>query len=470
MAKVSRFLFLIVVSLCLLVGATMPGQALAQYSSVLVDLYKDESFTIQDYEENATDYSVNLIQIAESVDKELFVYLYVPSTIQTDIKATTINISTELHDNLSFKNYKLDYIDGSGVLQKYKVRGLRVCDDPIRYYEISSIYRAWDLRFDEPAEGDNTISEVAFAVSKRYTFVENGGETVVLLTDIETIEITDKYVGFVRYQAGNSGWVHNNADRHFVAFNTNKNISKLIEADVYFSKQKVLTKYLAGQSSPHIKEYGEIEEKLSYLSIEHGTVSVTVANKGLIGVNHSQFKYEWPEIQTTDKFINSVNVENIYKGALFNTYVQSKITEEGISSLRNKQWVLSFDSTEYTKTNYVGGYGYDFYNVSDVSVLRLKFVSEDKIYNLGVIDNKQTGNGSPDNVNKVKTQLSFLATILTIAGLFILALILFPWVPQILNFLIKVVKLLAKGVWKILQGIWWVVSKPLDLFDDGRKK
>lgn len=461
MAKVSRFLFLIVVSLCLLVGATMPGQALAQYSSVLVDLYKDESFTIQDYEENATDYSVNLIQIAESVDKELFVYLYVPSTIQTDIKATTINISTELHDNLSFKNYKLDYIDGSGVLQKYKVRGLRVCDDPIRYYEISSIYRAWDLRFDEPAEGDNTISEVAFAVSKRYTFVENGGETVVLLTDIETIEITDKYVGMLRYRT--AGVTQSGTDNHFVAFNTNINMERLLEADVYYTSQSVYEN--SNDSSP---SFGDISA--NYVQLSHDDKFSVQATNGWF----KHWKYEWNKIQTINEFITTESRDFIFKGA-FNTTVKTAITDEGYQDLQGMQWVLRFAETDYDDSYYQGSMltrrEQNYTITGDVTILRLKYEVDGETYNLGVIDNKQTGDGQADNETSVKVKISgWFATFLTIVGLFILALILFPWVPQILNFLIKVVKLLAKGVWKILQGVWWVVSKPLDLFDDGRKK
>ena len=49
------------------------------YSGVLDDLQKDDSFDESHYPAIADDYSLKLIQIAESVDGELFLYVYQPS-------------------------------------------------------------------------------------------------------------------------------------------------------------------------------------------------------------------------------------------------------------------------------------------------------------------------------------------------------------------------------------------------------
>ena len=48
------------------------------------------------------------------------------------------------------------------------------------------------------------------------------------MVDIETITITDKFVGFVRYKDGFKLYV-GACDSHFVAFNTDKPIDKLLE-------------------------------------------------------------------------------------------------------------------------------------------------------------------------------------------------------------------------------------------------
>ena len=58
-----------------------------EYSDVLTDLRKDSSFQTSNYPQKATDYSLQIIQLAESVNRELFVYVYQPSGKQKDLKA-----------------------------------------------------------------------------------------------------------------------------------------------------------------------------------------------------------------------------------------------------------------------------------------------------------------------------------------------------------------------------------------------
>lgn len=67
-----------------------------------------------------------------------------------------------------------------------------------RYYAISSIYRPFDENIDKQASGGNTVTEVNYAVNKQYCFGEINGKPYVNCVDIETIVVTDKFVGFVR--------------------------------------------------------------------------------------------------------------------------------------------------------------------------------------------------------------------------------------------------------------------------------
>ena len=64
------------------------------YSGVMEDLKKDTSFKPENYPSKADDYSLQIIQLAESSDKELFVYVYQPSGKAKNFKASSINIST----------------------------------------------------------------------------------------------------------------------------------------------------------------------------------------------------------------------------------------------------------------------------------------------------------------------------------------------------------------------------------------
>ena len=128
------------------------------YSNVLDDLKKDSSFNPSNYPAKSNDYSLQIIQLAESVDKELFVYVYQPSGKAKNFKASSINISTTINDSISYLNYKLELLNSNGVFYKYIVSGLTVKDESVRYYAISSIYRPFDESIDKQANGGNTVT------------------------------------------------------------------------------------------------------------------------------------------------------------------------------------------------------------------------------------------------------------------------------------------------------------------------
>lgn len=96
------------------------------YSGVLDDLQKDDSFDESHYPVIADDYSLKLIQIAESVDGELFLYVYQPSGQAKNLIASSINISTTINDEISYRNYKVRLLSSSGVFYKYIVQDFGV--------------------------------------------------------------------------------------------------------------------------------------------------------------------------------------------------------------------------------------------------------------------------------------------------------------------------------------------------------
>ena len=63
------------------------------YSDVLDDLKKDETFDTGKYPVDENDYTLRIIQIAESTAKELYVYVYRPCEATKDLLATSINLS-----------------------------------------------------------------------------------------------------------------------------------------------------------------------------------------------------------------------------------------------------------------------------------------------------------------------------------------------------------------------------------------
>ena len=274
--KTNLFLLAALVFLLVFCSATSTGQSTAYaesgvtYSGVLDDLKKDSSFDESFYPVTAGDYSLKLIQIAESTDGELFLYVYQPSGQAKNLKASSINISTTLNDEISYRNYKVRLLNSSGVFYKYIVSDFKVLAEPARYYAISSIYRPFDESIDNQAEHGNMVTEVNYPVNKQYCFSEINGKPYCNVVDIETITITDKFVGFVRYMDGFKLYV-GACDSHFVAFNTDKPIDKLLEADVYYTTQKYSYSFVpfAGEN----ETFGEKLDEYAYLKytdkVEH---------------------------------------------------------------------------------------------------------------------------------------------------------------------------------------------------------
>ena len=144
-------------------------------TSALTDLQKDEAFNIDEYPDNAADYSIQLIQIAESTDGGLVVYTYQPCQKTTYLVATEINMSQSESVDGTLP-YGLTLLNSDGVFCKYKVNDITVSVEATRYYNISSIFRDFINGIDKETGNDNTTDAVAFDVGKLYkaTTDENG--------------------------------------------------------------------------------------------------------------------------------------------------------------------------------------------------------------------------------------------------------------------------------------------------------
>ena len=406
------------------------------YSGVMEDLKKDTSFNPGNYPTKADDYSLQIIQLAESSDKELFVYVYQPSGKAKNFKASSINISTTINDSISYLNYKLELLNSNGVFYKYKVSGLTVKDESVRYYAISSIYRPFDESIDKQASGGNTVTEVNYAVNKQYCFGEINGKPYVNCVDIETIVVTDKFVGFVRYPDGFKLYV-GACDSHFVAFNTNKPMDKLLEADVYYTTQEYSSSWavFVGEN----ETFGKKADNYAYLKytdkVEH------------TGGGWFAGTYKWDRIQTVDDFIKNEDREQIFSGAVIDVKISSKLTDAALNELKGKKWVLRFTETDYTLWSGQGTYGTFSTIVGDVTILRLKFETDGITYNLGVIDNKQTGGKEPSNETDIDISLNKRGKmILYLLMLILLIILLAPILPYIIRLVVWIITLPFKGI------------------------
>lgn len=439
----------LIVTLCVFLTGAQSFSAVAAESEnektasgVIEDLSKDVSFNTENYPSNAKDYSLSVMQLAESTDKELFVYVYQPSGDK--VRASSINISTTINDDISFFNYSLKLLNFEGTLFKYKVTNFEVKKDSVRYYAISSIYRPFDESIGDKKSGNNTINEVNYAVNKQYCFGEINGKPYVSCVDIETIVITDKFVGFVRYKDGFKFYV-GACDSHFVAFNTDKPIDKLLEADVYYTSQPYSWLYAIGVGQN--ETFGEKKDNYAYLKytdkVEHN------------GDGFFAGTYKWDRIQTVDDFINAENREDVYHGAVLDVKVSSKLTGEALNELKGKKWVLRFVETAYSLSGGANGSTSTKSTlIGNVTILRLKFETDGITYNLGVIDNKQTGSTEPSNSTDIKVEPNATGKGILYLILFVLLLVMLaPLLPYVLNAIIFIVSLPVKLISEIAKLI-----------------
>ena len=449
MRSVFNRIAVLIVTLCVFLTGAQSFSAVAAESEnektasgVLEDLSKDASFNAANYPSNAKDYSLSVMQLAESTDKVLFVYVYQPSGDK--VRASSINISTTINDEISFFNYPLELLNFEGTLFKYKVTNFEVKKDPVRYYAISSIYRPFDASIGDKKSGNNTINEVNYAVNKQYCFGEINGKPYVSCVDIETIVITDKFVGFVRYKDGFKFYV-GACDSHFVAFNTDKPIDKLLEADVYYTSQPYSWLYAIGVGQN--ETFGEKKDNYAYLKytdkVEHN------------GDGFFAGTYKWDRIQTVDDFINAENREDVYHGAVLDVKVSSKLTGEALNELKGKKWVLRFVETAYSLSGGANGSTSTKSTlIGNVTILRLKFETDGITYNLGVIDNKQTGSTEPSNSTDIKVEPNATGKGILYLILFVLLLVMLaPLLPYVLNAIIFIVSLPVKLISEIAKLI-----------------
>lgn len=438
----ARVFALIFLFCCLLIpflnlGASFASADSKVYSNVLEDLQKDENFNIEDYPVIEKNYSLQLIQIAESEDQELFVYVYQPSGQSQDLRATTIRFSTAINENFSPKDYNLTFLNSNETLYKYKVEDFKVKEDALRYYQIIAIHRVWNENFDEPLNVGGIIDEVVFEVAQLWTASTVNGEVSFNCTISQVVNITGKYAGLLRYSNGvafNDTWT----DAHFVAFSTDYQIDNLLNAKVGF----VETRYKYVQSSltkpGHTIILNGPEEK---------EVEINCDELGEMVPNYEWFpnKHTWKRIQTVEEFKEKENL----------TYIAEK-------ELEGMEYVLRF--TETLREGSYNGEEKDimaiYSTISKITILRLKFQTDGEVFNLGVVDNKQTGDGIPDNEY---VGLKWWQILLMILGFIFGVLALFFIVP-ILKFVGFVLKIIFYVIWYILKGIWWVITLPLEIF------
>lgn len=473
--QVCKRLFGVFFALVLLVSAVMSGRvtlpafaAETGYTGALEDLQKDENFNVSDYPDKANDYSINVIQIAESTDGEFFIYTYQPCQKTRYLVATEINMSLtdkmggevaedeELSPADSPELYGLTLLSSDGVLCKYKINDFTVSEDETRYYNIASIYREWIKGVDKDTGNDSIKNAVAFPVGKLYTVTTEGGNVVYACVNREVVKILNPFWSYVRYTDG-FGWHKEACDSHYVAFSTNWQIDALYEAELRYTARGAHSLGRDGQV-----EGVSFDDPLSY--------SVVLTDNQEY---HKDASWLWDGESADYSRIQSV-AEFVGKEELKDS------TKKSLSGL---QWVLRFAETDYTYQKYLDGTFFeDYIFISNVAILRLKFESEGVVYNLGAVSDKGMESGLPSNkprsfnfwqyvwncvIKLFNGTATVVETVVAIVAIFVVVLAL-PIILTVLSFvfpsfgaLMKTIfKGIGKGFWWLLKGFWWLVCAP----------
>ncbi len=457
MKKVSLILVIILIASCLGSGVCSIAFAASEtiYTDVLEDLSKDETFNVENVKAEATEQGnpeMYVFQIAESNTRELFVYVFQQS--EHKYTASEIRISTSIGDNLSPKDYKLTLLSRNGTLSKYKVNDFAVLSDAVRYYVIVQIARLFDKSLGDTNTGDNDIDTVAYEVGKQFTACTVDGNVTYNVEVENTITIIDKRIGYLRYTETSPLLsyvfgcdVGQSLDSHYVAFATNKPIDKLYEIEISY-----ITAYYEGNAlGSNLKR----TEKLSE----------TYYADNYINADLMQEHFTWKRIISKNDFVNN----------------EPNLEDDDKSNLSNMQWVLRFYESDYGAVM-VGMVKHTYWTrVNEVTILRLKFDLRGQIYNLGVVDNKQSEkpdqepDNKPDNIidrlqailDKITDFFAWLGehwwVLLVVFGVALL--IVFLAVDVLRKGLGVVLKAIGKGLWYLLKytfmGIGYIFASPI---------
>ncbi len=384
--------------LFLLIGGV--GSAYAaetDYSDVLSDLTADSKFNPAEYPTNADDHTIDLIQIAESTDGELFVYTYQPCQKTKPVIATDINMSLS-ESAAGTKLYGLTLLNSNGVFCKYKVNDFTVSKAATRYYNITSIYRPFDNTVDDPADGNNQVDEKAFSVGQYWQATTQGNTVTYKMLEVDTVEIVNPFTSYIRRNKNQSsnGYFQ---DNYYVAFSTDRNIEKLLSATVKYRIQDYFYKennVLGFDNTEFWNKSTFSNEKRTQKEVYCDEVNeLQQQGFNLFGIFDLNNNYSWKRIQSSADFVK-------------NAGASSSDNDE----VQKLQWVLMFDETSVYRYQSNGTlilrYEEAGQIIDKVTVLRLEFVEDGVTYNLGAIsdtvskdhDFSDKNNGTGDNDKK----------------------------------------------------------------------
>ena len=439
---------LLAFALVLLIGggiflSAFPFKASAEsvtYSDVLEDLQKDPKFDATKYPAKADDTSVSLIQIAESEDNELFLYVYQPSDAKIDLECTAVSIHIGYSvdgSGLDPELYDLKLVSENGVFDKYLVNGFTLPKEAYRYYNVVALYREYNSVVDGAPGTGMEVNEKAFSVGQQWCAYTLNDRRVYEMNTFNTIQLDCAFTGSLQLKPGITlgglvGSFEYN-DLWFYTFDSEDYIiEKVFKAKMsYKERGKAVT---SGVAEPAYDPWSDV----LFAELDKDDL-IDHQGAGLFAK-----KYSFNEILSTEDFIQQCNDQDV------------SLPQECLDGLEKGKFVFCFAVTE---KRYISGSGIFTIITKDVgyvSPLQISFQDiNGNIYDLGVVADRVDPDDIPDGFgNGIDTEAmeEWFETFLLILLLILIVVIINP--------IVSVIKFIVSCITFILQIIFWIISFP----------
>ena len=357
------------------------------YSNVLDDLKKDPSFDPNDFKIDSDDYSLNVIQIAESDDGKLFLYIHQPNFEFSNAKASYINLSFQDQRDksieLKYELHPLTFLNSDGVFCKYLVNNYEVPTTTNRYYSVAGVYRPYLSDIDTTYEAIDSKQHVKYEVGKLWCAYAYNNSLTYESYDIDIAGVDITATGDLLYKEGGFKLYVGACASHYMAFKiSNYDVTQIFDADVSYQLipylETVLSDARIDESREKIVKESETLYDNQFVTYESGGVLGGLFNK----------KYKWERIQTVDEFKDDAKA------------LGYKFSDTELEGLNQADFVFRVAETPYNITlDYVyGDHVYSYYRMETAGVLRLHFATPGGVYNLGAVSDLVGTDGRPDAV------------------------------------------------------------------------
>ncbi len=450
---------LLAVALCLLavVGSASSTTVYAAPSpEVLQDLRKDKDFDESAYPYVKDDHGLYVIQIAESANKELFIYAYQPCHDTYDLVGTKVSISYGYSvdgSGLTPKLYNLDLLSTSGTLDKYHVVGFTVPNDGDRYYNIVEIFRMVNTEIDK-VDPAFPKTDIAYSVGQQWYVCDLNDSKHYEMNTFNTLPVETVWNDYFKFEDGFT-WsdivkLDYPTDCWFYCFNVDEYVIKhIFDADLNYSIRHVeKTNYAS-----HEPSYAYSNDRPDQIITLKDSDKMSHMGSGL-----GARRFEWNRILSSVKFIEAAESQ----GVNIDSTVRANILKS--------QWVFTFletarsvnDNSSGLAPGIVGWENYE--DVYEVGLFRLHFQDmSGNYYDLGVVNDLTDPDDTPGGVGEADLRKAFeefwdmfVKTIATIVFVVLVVLLLnfVSPIKSIFSFIFKGVKFVISSPFKLLKSIF----------------